>query len=144
MRVRSSSVASVSRALSSVTGSPLVSVAACQPRKRGAGLGDEPLDHFARGHDFVDEPRALAAGGVPTFDVALLARPDRGGKSHTLSLEGEGQDLRGALLPFAREVVPDGAAGLSGGAPVYHGPLLVDRDDPLLVVVVPMGLVGGD
>src|ERR1700675_1346782 len=120
MRVHSSSVASVSTLLGSVTGSPRISLVAGQALKRGLGLGDHAFDQLARGHDLADEPRALAAGGVAVLDVALLARPDGGGEAHALRLEREGQDLGRALLPLAREVVADRAAGLAGGAPMDH------------------------
>src|SRR5690242_18173471 len=152
MRVRSSSVASVSTLWLSVTSSPLrvryvmatTSRAPAHLREHALGLGDHAVDHLARGHDVLDEARALSAGRVPAVDVALLAGADGGGETHALGLEGKGQDLRGTLLPLARELVPDGAAGLAGGAAMHHRPLFIDGHDLLLVVVVPEGLVGGD
>src|SRR5574341_614690 len=81
-----------------------------QALERGLGLGHHALDHLGRGHNLADEPRALAAGGVAAFDVALLTGPYGRGESHALSLQREGQDLGGALLPLAGEIVADGAA----------------------------------
>ena len=118
MRVRSSSVASVSRDVIVAHEFSFISVSACFRRDRecGFGFGDDAVDQLAGGDDLADEAGALAAGGVAIVDVAVLARPDRRGKAHALGLKGKRLDLRGALLPLAREVVPDGAAGLAGGA----------------------------
>src|SRR5215470_15316699 len=144
MRVRSSSVASVSMLLSSLTCAPGFSAGDGQAGQRGFGFGDQPLDHFARGDDVLDESCALAARSMAIFHVAFFAGPDGRGEAHALGLERKGQDLGRALLPLPREVVADGAAGLARRAAVHHRAFLVDGHNLLLVVVVAERLVGGD
>src|SRR5262245_20111327 len=136
MSVRSSSVASRSRDVSSLTLSPSsrrMSLrrarspsSRAEAREGGFGVGHDAVDQLPRGDDLADEPGGLAAGGVAIVDVAVLARPDSRGEPHALGLEGEGEDVGGALLPLAGEVVPDRAARLARRAPVHDGALLVD------------------
>src|SRR5215470_16050047 len=144
MRVRSSSVASVSMLLSSLTCAPGFSAGDGQAGQRGFGFGDQSLDHFARGDDVLDESCALAARSMAIFHVAFFAGPDGRGEAHALGLERKGQDLGRALLPLPREVVADSAAGLARRAAVHHRAVLVDGQNLLLVVVVAERLVGGD
>src|SRR3990172_3314333 len=115
-----------------------------QPGQDGLGLSHDLLDHLSGGLDRADQARRLPAGRAPVLYVPQLPGTNGGLAAHDVDLGGERLDLVLAPLPGLRERVPDEPARFAGRGPGHHGALFVNLDDPVLVVLVAVGLRRGD
>src|SRR3990172_9444777 len=111
-----------------------------QPGQDGLALSHDLLDHLTGGLDHVDQPRRLPAGRAPMLHVPQLPGADGRLAPHGIDLGGERLDLVLAPLPGLRERVPDEPARFAGRRPGHHGPLFINLDDPVLVILMAVRL----